>query len=218
MSASKDLTGQRFGKLVVIERAGSNKHKCCVWKCKCDCGNITYTTTQYLKKGDTRSCGCIRGKHNRTHGMTNAKLDRTYKNMIGRCYAKNNKEYKNYGERGILVCEEWLEKPNGKIKFFEWAIENGFSDNLTLDRIDVNGNYEPDNCRWVDWTTQAINRRNYKSKTGIRGVYQRENRSELYEVYICVNKKQKFLGCFKEKEEAIRARKEAELKYFGYTL
>lgn len=129
-----------------------------LYKCQCDCGNISIIRYTHLVNNKIKSCGCLRHKaYHITHGQKGTKLYNTWKNMKGRCYNKNRKEYKDYGRRGIKVCDEWL---NDFVVFYDWAIDNGYQDDLTIDRIDVNGNYEPSNCRWVTVEQQNINKRN----------------------------------------------------------
>ena len=165
MSKLIDLTGQRFGKLVVIKRAETDKSKKTKWLCKCDCGNLKKIDGRNLRKGYTTSCGCYakeqRLKATTKHGYARTKLDYLYYGMKRRCYNTKCQDYPLYGGRGIKMCEEWLKN---RKTFFEWAIDNGYSIDstymqCTLDRIDVNGNYEPSNCRFVDITTQCNNRR-----------------------------------------------------------
>ena len=165
MSKFIDLTGQRFNRLIVIERV-KNKGKNVIWKCKCDCGNITFVSSGSLLNNYSKSCGCLRkeisSKKAKIHGQSNNKIYYIYKQMKNRCYNSFNKEYKNYGERGIKVCNEWNEN---FINFYNWAINNGYNQNAkrgecTLDRIDVNGNYCSENCRWVNEKIQQRNRRN----------------------------------------------------------
>lgn len=219
-----DLTGKRFGHLLVVGFEGTKKYPCgmayTAWKCKCDCGRETIVSTSQLnKQNGTRSCGCLKKVNNgrRTHGLSHSKIDNTYKNMMGRCYSKRNEKYMIYGARGIKVCDEWSNKENGKDNFFAWAFDNGYSDELTLDRIDVNGDYCPENCRWVDASVQAFNKRKAKSKTGARGVTYREKLGR-YEAHIAIKGKQIYLGIFYSLEDAIKVRKEAELEYYGQIL
>ena len=175
----KDLMGKKFGRLEVISFDGI-KHRYAYWKCKCDCGNITSVRSSHLIEGTTTSCGCynkemssIRTKELFTkHSLSNSRLYRVYKSIKSRCYCENSPEYKNYGGRGITICEEWR---NDFKAFYDWAMANGYNENAktmdcTIDRIDNNGNYEPSNCRFVDMKTQALNKRNnrrilYKGKS-----------------------------------------------------
>ena len=169
-----DLTGQRYGSLVVLEYAGRNVTGRPLWKCQCDCGNIHYSSTLDLRSGSTTSCGCTKkeriGALNKTHGYSKERLYNKWKSMKGRCNRPNSQGYKHYGGRGIKVCKEW---ENDYTKFREWSYANGYKETagryeLTLDRIDTNGNYEPSNCRWVDMTTQVRNR-SITRKANFRG-------------------------------------------------
>lgn len=163
-----DLTGNKFGRLTVIKEIGRDtKSRQKLWLCKCDCGNEKITKTSYLTSGDTSSCGCYRkecelknlsefwGKP-KTHGLSKTRLYTIWADMKDRCNNKNNNAYKNYGGRGIKICDEWLDN---FMNFYNWAIENEYDESLTIDRINVNGNYEPSNCRWTTWRVQAYNKR-----------------------------------------------------------
>ena len=158
-----DLTGQRFGKLTVLRRAENyvrpNGHKESTWVCCCECGNEITVTRTNLKRA--RSCGCSKGEYisasKITHGKSNSRLYHIWRNMKSRCYNPNVERYDKYGGRGIIICDEW--KDNFQA-FYEWSMNNGYSDNLSIDRIDVNGNYTPDNCRWITMPDQADNKSN----------------------------------------------------------
>lgn len=150
-----DLTGQKFGRLTVIDRYDQKR-----WTCKCECGNITHSDGYQLRQGNVKSCGCYQhelcGDQHRTHGFSKTRLYRIYYKMKERCYRPKNDNYKYYGGLGVIICDEWL---NDFKRFAEWALSNGYSDNLTIDRIDPSGNYEPSNCRWITIQEQQRNRR-----------------------------------------------------------
>lgn len=160
----KDLAGEKFSRLKVIKYAYT-RNKRAYWLCECVCGNTKVVSTTDLKTGNTQSCGCLKHERvktfysnlNKTHGMKGTKIYSKWLSMKARCYKKSCKGYKNYGGRGIKVCDDWK---NSFITFYEWAIKNGYQDNLTIERIDVNGNYEPDNCKWITNTEQQNNKKN----------------------------------------------------------
>lgn len=175
MSELIDLTGQKFGRLTVLGRCQDHILPCGAkltkWSCICDCGNSVDVIGSSLKRGATQSCGCLKNetKPNYKHGMSHTLIHTKWLSMLDRCNCINDNEYKHYGGRGITVCEEWSGK-YGFENFLKWAMSNGYSDNLTIDRINVNGNYEPSNCRWVGNDTQANNKQNtiwvtYKKET-----------------------------------------------------
>ena len=162
-----DLTGLKKNYLEVLEfdRYENSRR---YWKCKCLlCGKEGFSvSTASINNGSVQSCGCLReinlSKKIKKHGLTKTKLHATWLNMKRRCYSEKDKHYKDYGARGIKVCKEWLDD---FCNFRDWAYANGYSDELSIDRIDVNKDYEPSNCRWVDAITQANNKRNSRFLT-----------------------------------------------------
>lgn len=167
MGKVKDLTGQRFGRIVVLEDTHTrDKYRNEIWKCKCDCGKIIFKSSDLLRSKNSNSCGCLANELTRirnkqmftTHGYGNE--DRLHRIWIGiktRCYNKNDPGYKNYGSRGIVMCDEWK---NDFMNFRNWATTHGYNDNLSIDRVNNDGNYEPSNCRWATLEQQGNNKRN----------------------------------------------------------
>lgn len=167
----EDLTGKRYGKLTVIKFSHKKAGKY-YWLCQCDCGKIKAIVSCSLKSGNTKSCGCEMNKHStigertKTHGQSHTRLHNIWLDIKKRCNSVTNQAYERYGGRGIQVCKEWMED---YMNFYNWAVSHGYNENLSIDRIDNNGNYEPNNCRWTTKKQQANNRRTnvYITKDGI---------------------------------------------------
>lgn len=152
----KNLTNLRFGRLLVLYRTKESKQT--RWMCKCDCGNIKSIRSTHLISGKIVSCGCYKKERQilgvTKHGLSKSRIYRIYRNMINRCYWEKQKEFKYWGGKGIIVYDKWK---NDFMNFYNWSMNNGYEENLTIDRIDNNKNYEPSNCRWVTAKKQAEN-------------------------------------------------------------
>ena len=162
MSKVNDLTGRTFGRLKVLKRDKQDKYYNIFWLCECQCG-VKSNTGFRFKSGATQSCGCLNrelsgkriGNLSRTHGYANKeRLYEIWKNMKYRCYNENDNRFKHYGGKGVKVCNEWKDD---YLSFRNWSMTSGYNDNLSIDRINNDGDYKPSNCRWVDNKTQANN-------------------------------------------------------------
>lgn len=208
-----DLRAQRFGRLVVVEQADNNNRGQVTWKCKCDCGNIKIICSASLVRGSTNSCGCLQKedvkKRSTKHGMRKTLTYKIWAGMLQRCNNWNDPSYKDYGGRGITVCERWLKFEN----FFADMGEKPHG--LTIDRIDNDLGYYKENCKWATQAEQVRNQRlSVKSKTGIRGVYW-DKGARKYRANITAKNKKYYIGCFTDLEQAKKARTDAEQKHWG---
>lgn len=161
-SSTIDLSGKRFGRLTVLHRGEDairkNGRHSSTFVCQCDCGNVVQVRAACLKSGNTQSCGCLQkeavGNLRKSHGLSNSRLYRIWSQMKQRCEDENNRAYKYYGGKGVTVCDEW----NDFSVFAQWALESGYDDTLTIDRVENSVGYEPKNCRWVTMLAQNNNK------------------------------------------------------------
>ena len=200
MSKFIDITGNKYNKLTVIKRVTSRIKGVPRWLCQCECGNYTEVDGRNLKNNAVKSCGCLlkdpaNAKHfgepkRKIKTLEEIRLYRIFRGIFTRCNNKNNPAYKNYGARGITICDEWKNSFN---TFYKWAIENGYKLGLTIERIDVNKNYEPSNCKWISKGEQNFNKRNsynftINGKTQCLSVWCREYEMPYLTVYNRITK------------------------------
>ena len=223
----EDLTGQTFGRWLVLGQAedyiDKNGNHYAMWHCQCSCENKTEKDVDQrnLKSGASQSCGCLHremmSENFSTHKMTDNRLYYIWKGMKARCYIESHNHYETYGAKGIIVCDEWK---NDFQTFYDWAIQNGYDEDAlrnecTLERKDVNGNYSPENCCWANATVQCINQNLRKdNKTGVKGVNWDKKRNK-WQAQLQINKKKVLNEHFDNFDDAVKARREAELKYFS---
>lgn len=199
----EDLIGKRFGRLTVIYIFNKNGDRYA--HCKCICGDEKDIRIYDLTSNSTKSCGCYLRDHpvNLIHNLHSHPLYNVLKTMRQRCYNENNEDYKHYGARGIKICREWKNHPK---TFINWCVENGWKKGLSIDRIDINGDYSPKNCRFVNQHIQCVNQRlSTRNKSGYKGVSWYKS-TKRWISYIRVNGKFYKFGYFKSKKEALEAR------------
>jgi hypothetical protein len=215
--SKKIIDGEKYGRLTILHKSEKYRY----WKCLCDCGKEKEVRQDAILNGDTLSCGCIakekaaqRAKEIFTkHGLSDSKIWATWKDMIRRCYAQNCNNYPNYGAKGVTVCDRW----RGKAGFLNFVEDMGIPEHGdTLERVSVQGNYEPGNCKWESsLSVQGFNKRlkttNTSGKTGVR-----RTSAGTWQAYI--NKDGKFynLGSYKNFDDAVKARRDGEMKYYGF--
>lgn len=162
-SRELDIVGKKYNMLTVLERVGQTEEKRYLFRCKCDCGREKVIEGREIKRGRAKSCGNHHVEKiieaNTTHGLSKDRLYNIHSSMKERCFNSNNKNFHGYGGRGITICDEWVGE-NGFLNFYNWSLKNGYKENLSIDRIDVNGNYQPSNCRWATNKMQQLNKRN----------------------------------------------------------
>lgn len=202
-SRVKDLTGKKFSRLIIVEFSHS-KNRSSYWKCKCDCGVEKIIKGQSISSGHIKSCGCLRIERKIKHGLGKHSLYFRWKDMKSRCFNSNDTAYEYYGGRGISICDEWADDC---VSFINWALKNGYKKGVEIDRIDNDKNYTPKNCRFVTRRKNILNARQIKSNntSGYRGV-SFDKSSSKWATSIMVDKKNKYIGKFKNIKDAIIAR------------
>ena len=206
-----DLTGQIFTRFTVATAEGKSKGGHILWRCHCECGNECVVLGNSLRRGHTKSCGCYRAEQLLTHGLSNHPLYDVWCHMLSRCRNVDHRQYQDYGGRGIKVCVEWLES----FKTFYDDMITGYVKGLEIDRIDVNGGYSPDNCRWVTPQQNILNTRSRKGSTSqYKGV--RLNKVlNKWVAQIKLNGVSTYLGLFTDEVEAAKAYNTAAIELFG---
>lgn len=194
---------QVYNNLKVLEYSHNDKYGRKVYKFECLlCGNYIFTKGTSVKNGYTKSCGCISKNNAKTHGMHGTPLYKKWKGMKARTKSNDQVHKERYKDRGIVVCKRWE-----KFENFYNDMNESYVEGSELDRIDNDGNYEPSNCRWVTHKENSNNRSKYKNKTGYTGIHYRENKNQ-YEANVCINRKPKHIGVYKNLKDAVIARKE----------
>lgn len=218
MAKFVDISGRRFGRLEVVNRGedyiSPSNNKLAQWNCLCDCGNYTLVLGSNLKRGKTKSCGCYNTESlsNRVkHGLSEHPIYSVWYNMINRCHNPNNPHYFRYGGKGVEVCEEWRFDITS---FYNYCIENGWNENLTIDRINTHGSYTPDNCRFITIKQNVWNTQQQGGASRYKGVSYC-NRENKWISQITENGNRHFLGRFDTEEDAAKAYNEAVKAYFG---
>lgn len=203
MGKKLDLINQRFGRLQVFSECARRKDKSVVWLCLCECGSLTEVSTNHLRMSRVLSCGCLAADNSRKvitkHGMSDTPVHKVWKNMKQRCYNTKCDKYEDYGGRGISVCDEWL---NDSAAFIIWALDSGYSEELQINRVENNGNYEPNNCNFITRSENCNNKRPYKNNSsGYRRVAL-DSKKESYEALVTYRGRRHYLGRYRTSREA----------------
>lgn len=219
MSRKIDLTGMKFGRLTVQYQVPNNNHHT-RWHCVCECGNTKDVLQQNLANGHVQSCGCLLSERSlerinavnssmgrEHHNETKSRLYQIWIGIKTRCLRKTSTSYKNYGARGITICREWLDS---FATFREWALSNGYSDELSIDRVNVDEGYSPENCRWVSKSVQSFNKRMPARNTSGHVGVSLNKQTNKWVAYISKNNKHHSLGSFNSFDDAVAAREAAE--------
>lgn len=214
------MEGKMFGKWTVLEESGRNKHGKIMWTCKCECGTVKDICGENLRSGNSSSCGCYKLQlfldRSTKHNMSRTRFYNIWSLMIRRCSDPNFSKYEIYGGRGVKVNQRWHDFINFRddlLAGYENHVKMFGEKNTTLDRVDVNGDYEPNNVRFATMNQQAQNRRVLSSnKSGVTGVSWNKQK-EKWVAKIDVNGNGKYLGSFVSFDEAVTARKQAEIEF-----
>jgi hypothetical protein len=195
-----DLTGRRFERWLVLSENGRNKAGGSRWLCLCKCGTIKTIDAKDLKTGDSKSCGCLLREKMTTHGLSKHSLYTVWCNMIGRCYRLSSISYKTYGDQGVSVCPEWKEN---FISFYRWGLSTGWKEGLSIDRIENEGNYEPDNCQFISLGLNVVKQRVLRSTntSGYKGVHF-EMQTKMYRAAITIKGREIKLGRYSNPKAA----------------
>lgn len=198
--------GDVFGDLTIIKYVGKNKDYRHIYLCECSCTNKKEITDNSILTGRVKSCGCLKKRNLTKHGLSKTKIYQVWQQMIKRCYKETDSNYYKYGAKRIEVCEEWRNKENGFVNFYEWSMLNGYKEGLTIDRKNTYSNYDPNNCRWVTYEVQNTNLRPLKNnKSGYRGCFY-ITKDRKWKASVSINNKTKHIGVYNTLKECVIAR------------
>jgi hypothetical protein len=214
-----EMIGKKFGMVTVLERSENEKDGTARWKCICDCGKIFTTRGTRLRAGKAMSCGCygasILSRKTKKHGMSETRIYHTWHSMVKRCCDEKCRHYKFYGAKGVKVCSQW----KNFMSFYSWAMNNGYNDDLTIERVDCTGNYEPKNCKFISKQEQARNTRSNIRIVTDDGYMTATEVSRMLDVSKATISKFYHLGLIQTVDDAVRVineRKEKHAKTYAY--